>query len=939
MFLFLGSFARSAEPAETRDPLAMFQVEKGFRIELVAGDTLVTAPVAMAFDENGRLFVAEMPDPSESPATSTTRGRIRLLEDSQGTGRFDRAIDFADDLSRPSALACYGGGVFVASTPQILYLRTGAGPQRPDLHRVVLSGFGGTNASPSQPLLHSFNWGLDNRIHLGTAGLEGMIAPPAARPDMLFAMAGHDCSFEPRTFALEAEAGPSQSGLSFDSRGRKFLCDFTHPLRQAMYKPRYRARNLFFAAPPELLESACPSTAIFRFSDSPKPANEKQPSTGANPLVSEWLKSARGCVVYRGSAFPTNYFENVFVADPEVRVIHRFVLRENGLETVAERAPGEQNTEFLISKDPAFRPVQIINGPDGALYVADHRTGGENGRIYRIVPVTFQQPKPPRLGSAVTRDLVAALAHPDGWYRDTAARLLFEQRDPAAEGFLTNVLCRAKLPQARLQALHALDGLGALKEGHVLQGLRDPDERVREHAVALAEKIAGLGPVSQDLSTQLGAMVVDPSIHVRYQLAFTLGEFFQRGRADALAALIKRDLLNPWIRAAVFSSLNDGAADFLARLARDAWFRNDPYGRQFLQLVAVMIGTRGRLDDVTQMLGFARQTALDPLTAYTLLASLGEGLHRTQSSLALVDPQLRLEPFYLTASSAAANEATPLPLRLEAIRLLGVSPNAYTNAGDWLLTLLAPPEPPAVRFAALAAVGRLEPARVAADLLQRWPSFTPALRGEAVGILLSRSDRVSAVMSALESGKMSVSDLSSIQINFLRTYHDPEISRRAVRLLGPLPLPQPAKVAAAQPALRLKGAAARGQGIYLARCAVCHRLGTEGQSFGPDLAGARAKGKEYLLRAIVEPNRLVAPEYAACVAETKEGENLVGIKSEQNGATLTLRQPNSAAAVWPLANIQSMQTQPWSLMPVGLEEGLSFQEIADLLDYIMVTPH
>ena len=92
----------------------------------------------------------------------------------------------------------------------------------------------------------------------------------------------------------------------------------------------------------------------------------------------------------------------------------------------------ETNTEFFVSADAGFRPVQLVNGPDGALYVVDRRDADERGRIYRIVPADFKRPKPSQLGKAKTSELVAALSHPNGWERDTAARLLYERRDPKA---------------------------------------------------------------------------------------------------------------------------------------------------------------------------------------------------------------------------------------------------------------------------------------------------------------------------------------------------------------------------------------------------------------------------------------------------------------------------------------------------------------------------
>src|SRR6185369_16984200 len=134
----------------------------------------------------------------------------------------------------------------------------------------------------------------------------------------------------------------------------------------------------------------------------------------------------------------------------EAHCIHRLILRENGLLPTADRPPEERGAEFLLSTDPSFHPTQIVNGPDGALYIADFRDGGESGRVWRIIPDNFKQLKAPQLGKAKTYDLVATLAHVDGWHRDTAARMLCEKKDAAAIGLLTNMVSNARNPLARL---------------------------------------------------------------------------------------------------------------------------------------------------------------------------------------------------------------------------------------------------------------------------------------------------------------------------------------------------------------------------------------------------------------------------------------------------------------------------------------------------------
>ena len=173
------------------------------------------------------------------------------------------------------------------------------------------------------------------------------------------------------------------------------------------------------------------------------------------------------------------------------------------------------------------------------------------------------------LARASTRDLVASLAQPNGWLRDTAARILYQRHDPAAVYLLTNMLRNAGLPLARLHALHALEGMGALTEGAAIGALLDRDETVREHALRLCEKLVVDGNLPDGLWSQLRSMTADPSVRVRYQLAFTLGEIRRPDRVPALAELLMPDVGNERMQTAVLSSLAVGAADLLAVVGND----------------------------------------------------------------------------------------------------------------------------------------------------------------------------------------------------------------------------------------------------------------------------------------------------------------------------------------------------------------------------------
>ena len=307
-----------------RGDLASFQVKRGFRLELVAAEPLVVSPVAMAFDENGRLFVAEARDLANRDAAS---GTVRVLEDTDGDGVFDAGSIYAENLAWPSAVACYNGGVFVAVTPEIIYLKDSAGDGVADVRQVVFSGFGGQPEQMSfDSLVNSFSWGLDQRIYGATAGISGVVNALRSAINAQLELRGNDFSFDPRTSTIYLESGPAQSGLSFDSRGRKFMTDFTRPLKLPLSEPRYTDRNPYFPKGAVTTNVPGASAPIFRFSSR---LAGTIPTT--NMIISVPPLRAKGTTIYRGSLYPATYSENVFFGDATAGVVHRLVLRESPL--------------------------------------------------------------------------------------------------------------------------------------------------------------------------------------------------------------------------------------------------------------------------------------------------------------------------------------------------------------------------------------------------------------------------------------------------------------------------------------------------------------------------------------------------------------------------------------------------------------------------------
>lgn len=949
-------------PLETTNALASFQIKKGFRLEIVAAEPLVVDPIDLCFDENGRMFVIEMRDYSEMRNVTPHLGRVRLVEDTDGDGTYDRATIYADDLPWPTSVACYDGGIFVVASPDLLYLKDTNGDGRAEVRRVVFTGFGdGLGEKLNiQALANCLRWGLDNRIHGQTSGNGGLVHRTGPTNPAPFALRGRDFNFDPRTLTLEAEAGGGQYGMSFDDGGRKFVCSNSRHIMAFMYDTRYAERNPFYHLPAALVDIPVdgPSAEVFR--TSPEEAwrvirtRWRVAGLASGPIegggrASGYFTSATGIQIYRGDAYPEEFLGDAFIADVGSNLIHRKKVRRHGVALLAERPVDEQKVEFITSTDLWFRPVQMVNAPDGCLYLCDMyreviehpwslpenikqlldlNSGNDRGRIYRIAPDGFQRRKPPQLGKATTAELVATLEHKNAWHRETASRLLFERQDKSAVPPLERLLKQSPVALGRLHALYALDGLGALQSAQLLIALADRDAAVREHAVKLSEKFTATA--DDQLWSKLCQLSNDPDALVRYQLAFTLGEFNRPGKVEALAAIARRDYADSWTQAAILSSLAEGAGAVFAALAGDSGVGESAAGQEFLRQLVVLVGAKHQPAEVADVLAFIGK-ASDPALTFTMTQALADGLRTAKQPLSLTGE--RLQPILTKAKAAAADDAAPEARRVPAIQLLGYT--SYGESAGLLLGLLDLKQPQPIQLAALATLAQFTDASVGKELIARWNTLTPRLRAEALTVLLARADRARALLQAIESGAIRASVVDSTQAQFLKNHGDKSVRQLAAKVLEAKPATTRRQVVSEYlPALQLKGDPASGKKIYAERCIACHRADGEGFPLGPDFVTLKTAGKETILGHIIDPNAEVRPEYVGYSVETKDDESLLGLVASETAGSVTLRQAYGTVTVLPRANIATMKSQGQSIMPEGLEAGLTPQQMADLLEFI-----
>jgi putative membrane-bound dehydrogenase-like protein len=978
VFLAIACSATAAEPTvtsndlprfpavEPKDAIKTFQVKKGFHLELAASEPNIASPIAACFDENGRMFVVEMIDYSERRDETPHLGRIRMLEDTDGDGVYDKSTIFADNLAWPTAVFWWNGGIFVGTTPDILYLKDTNGDGKADTREVVFTGFAeGVKRVNVQGMLNSFIWGLDNRIHGATSGNGGLVTSlkhPDAKPIELH---GRDFVIEPRGLSMTSEAGGGQHGLSFDDVGRRFACNNSDHIRLYMYDDRYAARNKFYNLPPALLSIAVdgPAAEVYRISPE-EPWRVIRTKWRVAGLVggpvegggraSGYFTGATGGTIYRGNAYPKGFLDNAFVGDAGGNLVHRKLLIPDGVALKAERPADEQKVEFVASTDTWFRPVQFANAPDGTLYVIDMyreiiehpwslpenikkfldlNSGNDRGRIYRIAPDGFKPQPPPRLGKASIKEIVATLENPNGWHRDTAARLLYERQDKSAITPLKDLLAHSKVPLARLHALHSLEGLGALKEDTLLAALDDSYPPVREHAIKLAEGFFRNGQPSARLLGKLQGLSEDQDERVRYQLAFTLGEIKGTAKIAPLAAIARRDLDSNWIQAAILSSLAEGAGDVFHQLSSDTKVSGSSAGQEFLRQLVVLVGAQNKKQEVAQVMDFISKVQ-QPALSFSLVRALNDGLQRAGASVTSEGGKVQgiINSAKKTADDPRADEAT----RAQAIQLLGVT--SFSQAGAELLDLLNLNQPQAVQLAAISTLAKFNDAEVGVELTKHWPTLTPRLRTEAVSVLLARPDRAKALLKAIAAGAIRPSALTTPQTKFVRNHSDKSVRELALKVLAAKPASTRQQVIDTYlPALDLKGNAAHGKKVYEERCISCHRLGGEGSALGPDLVTVKNSGKEKILVNVLDPNREVRPDYIAYVVETKDDESVIGLVVNETSTTVTIRQAYGKENVINRADIKKMQSQGQSLMPEGLEAGLTNQDFADLIEFIETT--
>jgi putative membrane-bound dehydrogenase-like protein len=988
VFVLLSACSRrSGPPYSPEEALKTISIEPGFRVELFATEPMVTSPVAMEFDENGRIFVVEMPG---YPLDTRPTGRVKLLEDTNGDGRPDRSTVFADGLVLPTGVMRWKRGILVTAAPDVWYFEDSDGDGRAEVRRKVLTGFPFTNP---QHTVNTPVYGLDNWIYLANEGPAEAIVfkekfgdqgSDIRYPDRndVPALKAHDrgVRFRPDTHQLESLSGGSQFGHTFDEWGHYFTLDSENNGRHEVIAARYLQRNPDLLIPTAMQDMSDHESAAKVFPITRRPEFQLLTNIGT-------LTSACSLTLYLGGAFRPNYRHVSFLAEPAHNLVHADRWAEAGSTFVMQRL--RENAEFLASTDSWFRPANLYIGPDGALYLVDYYRrliehpewtssqhhhdskelyeGSDKGRIYRIVPdspTPLPLAKNIRLGDAPAQEWVRHLDHPNVWWRRTSQRLLVDRPSAQVVETLVRLFRESPSALARLHALWTLEGVGKLDGALVEKALEDSEPGVRENAIRLAESHLTASP---GLAEKLLRMAGDPSPKVRFQLLCTLG-FVDSPQARAVQEkLLLGDIEDEWMQVAALSASSARAPhlfDITVSAGKGITAKESKGRSTFFRLVCAVVGSRQNPEEIQRVLAVvAREPQVgSEWWRAASLEGLAYGAGKRMNSAALRGSQEALlklfdSPSTLVrraslellkaaglspgpsankalkrAAAMAADRTTAPELRADCISLLALAgPDSQTPLFE---RLIDPQEPEAVQTAAVRALGEAKGNEVGKFLLAKWRTLTAPVRSEAADALEREPGRTRLLLDAIRNEEVQSWALNFSQKRALIMNEDSEIRNAAHALLEEKPGEREKVLKRYEVALDMNGDAARGEQVFKRVCSKCHKKNGVGTEVGPDLGTVQNRPAPILLSDILMPSKSIAPKYEAYVVETVSGGVNEGVMGSQSPTAIILRREEGKEIIVPRKDVRRMYVANLSAMPADLDKQVDVQQMADLLKFL-----
>ncbi len=983
--LFLAEVAGSQEviphhqdkppgPALTpQEAIRAMTVPEGFSVELVASEPEIVNPVAMTFDERGRIWITES---LEYPRKTAGAGqdRVKMLEDTDGDGKADKFSVFAEGLNIPSGIAVGHGGVWVANSPDILFYPDADRDAKPDgPPQVVVSGFG---RSDTHELPNSLTWGPDGYLY-GLNGVFNFSHVKYAKenpnykedhPGWQFTCAMFRIHPVTREFEIFCEGTSNPWGIAFDHEGSAFVsaCVIDHLWHLVR-------------------------TGYYHRQGGPYP-----PFTWKiDSIVKHTHQKAAYCGLhyYDSDAYPEQYRNKLYMGNIHGNCINVDKLQRDGSTYFATGEP-----DFLSANDAWFMPVSQKTGPDGCLYILDwydryHCYQDANrdsagidrlkGRLYRVRYKDTPRAGQFDLAEKTDEELIARLGARNDYTCSIAQRLLVERRwkrgfietDPIMKPVEDLIFDESRSPLARRYAAWLALSLQLPADRLVLRLLKHPDPSIRAWTVRCVAQFQA-GP---EVLARVDEMRSDLSDDVRLQaVIFTATKRTVLHRVDAFMDALERCAKDKLIPHIVWQNLHplfedDGGTFFLqfAQRLTQIDLTEAPATRAILPRVmerilaspaagyanALFLAIRDR----------APNDACDCLQVIASRAQSGElrGDRLDKVRELLVPTLVRM--FDETPNHAAITDAAIVAASLRepraydrCRRTVADSSAGIAIRGRALAALIAAGDPEVVEVAArllhdsqsdqqfsgqvLSALGKLEDPRLAHVVLTAYPSMAADVQPKAIELLTQRAMWAKPLVEAIGAGKIPASALNVNQIQRLLALKDKELTAAVNKHWGSIrttrdPAREQLVVEMRKLIRNTPGDAHRGIEVFNRVCGQCHKIYGQGQDVGPDITGNGRASVEQLLSNVFDPSLVIGAIYQAKTVQAADGRIVTGLLVEDSPQRVVLKTQGGKLETIAREDVEAMKTSELSLMPEGLEKQLKPQEIADLFAFITLDKH
>jgi putative membrane-bound dehydrogenase-like protein len=978
------------KPLSAEESVKHFVTPVDFEVKLfVSEEKLGGKPIAMAWDEQGRLWVSITVDyPNELQPAGQGHDRIVICEDTQGRGVCDKVTVFADKLSIATSLLPYAGGVIVHQAPHTLFLKDTTGAGQANVRQILFSGWstGDTHAGPS-----NLKYGFDNWIYgsVGYAGFNGVVGGERInfrQGFYRFKVEPVGKSSELKVTKLEFLRSTNNNtwGLAFNEEGELFGstangCPLVHMPIANRYYEKVKGLN------PSVLQNIAPD-------------NHFEPITDKIRQV-DWhggFTAGANCSIYTARTYPREYWnDTAFVSEPTGHLTATFVLTSDGTDYKAR-----YGWNLLASDDEWTAPIEAQVGPDGHMWVIDwynfivqhnptpagYQTGKGaayetnlrdklRGRIYRVVYTKAKPESPFTLKDATPEKLVETLKHPNMTWRLHAQRLLVERAQtdvvPALEQLIAN---KGGADETGLNAgaIHAIWTLAGLGQNIIPDRGNTTYRDSRGVWCALLRALATSPNLANDNELALALNEKNPAVILSAAIAAadrSVGQLIKHPAplvlSKSLAAQIRQLGTDTNLRVALLSAASrqpEPVLDFV--LHGDAATASGLDAIEQLARLYAQGGGGNQLGDILKACGQGRselasavinglsagwpaskqpslenesQAAIAQLLSKLPASSRGRllklatiwGVPGLEAQLAEITKGL-----FGTLADTRVADAT----RLEAAKqLLEFRPDDDATV-EKLLGAITPQTAPALAVGIFEALNVSRAGALGAVVVGKLKDLSPAVRPTALRLVLAKPESARAFLDAVEKGLLRFDMLVLDQRTALASHPDKAVAERASKLLalgGGLPSPDRQKVIDDLKYITTKtGDVPNGKKVFTQHCAKCHKYAGEGNQIGPDLTGMAVHPKDELIIHILDPSRSVEGNYKAYRVVTADDRTIIGLLSSESKTTIEVVDADGKRYPLSRDDVASIKETDKSLMPEGFEKVMKPEELGDLLEFI-----